>query len=134
MVSTLRTMKTSITGAPNMPGVTLNDTASEAPEKTPSCGVEKRPAQAFRSITVDEPVYESHRDCTTHRRVVGKESKARRAAHQNQDLRNAGVRAGLVDRAHDRLIDRDGEQCGKTGSPHRNHLAGIADPPCQPPP
>src|SRR4051794_16587968 len=51
MVSTLRTMKTSITGAPNTPGVTLNDTASEAPEKSPSCGVEKRPAQAFRSIT-----------------------------------------------------------------------------------
>src|SRR3954454_22094417 len=51
MVSTLRTMKTSITGAPNMPGVTLTDTASEAPEKSPSCGVEKRPEQAFRSIT-----------------------------------------------------------------------------------
>src|SRR4051794_41222886 len=53
MVSTLRTMDTSITGAPNMPGVTLNDTAPEAPEKSPSCGVEKRPEQAFRSITFD---------------------------------------------------------------------------------
>src|SRR3954469_16985744 len=51
MVSTLRTMETSITVAPNMPGVTLTDTASEAPEKSPLCGVEKRPAQAFRSIT-----------------------------------------------------------------------------------
>src|SRR3954452_1197652 len=48
MVSTLRTMKTSITVAPNMPGVTLTDTASEAPEKSPLCGVEKLPEQAFR--------------------------------------------------------------------------------------
>src|SRR5436305_5952747 len=53
MVSTLRTMKTSITVAPNMPGVTLTDTASEAPEKSPSCGVEKLPEQAFRSITLN---------------------------------------------------------------------------------